>query len=129
MIKARIPYTGALGGTVQKWEKGEAVVTLADRKGVRNHLNSIHAVALTNLGEFASGMALISLFDEKTRGIPVNINIDFKKKARGLLTAYGKAELPDFKGETEHTVSAEIKDEMGDVVAVTNVKWKLERGT
>ena len=54
------PYTGSLGARVEIFDKGHAEVSLKDYKKNRNHLNSIHAIALTNLGEFTSGLAVLS---------------------------------------------------------------------
>ncbi len=126
-ISAVVPYTGGLKARVKTWQQGYAKVELADIKANRNHLNSIHAAALTNLGEFASGLALTSMFDNKIRGIPNNINVDFIKKARGKLSAECKTKLPNFKNETQHTVTAEIKDTTGDIVAKVSVTWKLSK--
>jgi len=119
------PYTGALKARVVKIEAGFARVELKDRRGIRNHLKSIHAIALTNLGEFSSGIALISLFKPNMRGIPKEIGIEFLKKARGKLTAECTTSIDDFTESLEHTVVAEIKDEDGDIVARVNVKWLL----
>jgi len=119
------PYTGALKAEVLELNRGYARLQLKDRRGVRNHLDSIHAIALTNLGEFSSGLALLSLFTDDMRGIPVEIKINFIKKARGTLTADCTTQLPDFKNELEHTVVAIIKDSTADEVATVNVIWKL----
>lgn len=119
------PYTAALGANIVKLRKGYAKIQLKERRAVRNHLNSIHAIALTNLGEFTSGMALISMFEENMRGIPIEIKINFYKKARGLLTAECETSLPEFHDQTEHTVVSVIKDEVGDEVATVTVVWKL----
>ncbi len=119
------PYTGALKARIVEMRKGYVRIELKDRRGVRNHLNSIHAIALTNLGEFTSGLALISLFSENMRGIPVNISINFLKKARGKLIAECTTTLPVFNEHTEHTVIAIIKDQAGDEVANVIVTWKL----
>ena len=125
LIRFINPYTGALKARVIKIEQGYARVELKDRRGVRNHLNSIHAIALTNLGEFCSGIALISLFKQNMRGIPKQIQIEFLKKARGKLTAECTTSVPDFAESLEHTVIAEIKNSDDELVAKVSVKWLL----
>lgn len=119
------PYTGALKAKIIALDSGYARLQLNDRRAIRNHLNSIHAIALTNLGEFTSGLALITLFKDDMRGIPVEIKINFIKKARGTLTAECTTQLPEFKDELAHTVVAIIKDDTDDEVARVNVIWKL----
>lgn len=119
------PYTGALKARIVNLEPGYARLVLKDRRAIRNHLNSIHAIALTNLGEFTSGIALISLFTENMRGIPKDIHIEFIKKARGLLSAECTTSLPTFKTEMEHTVEAIISNAENEIVAKVSVNWLL----
>ena len=119
------PYTGALKANVVVFRKGYTQIELTDRRAIRNHLNSIHAIALTNLGEFTSGLALISLFSDDMRGIPIEIKISFLKKARGKLIAECSTQLPTFNDEMNHTVVTVIKDESDDEVANVTAVWKL----
>lgn len=121
------PYTGSIGARVVELEPGRAVVQLRDRRRVRNHLRSVHAIALANLGELASGLAATAAMPPGVRGIPVHIGIDYIKKARGLLTATGTAVLPDVKDSAAAEVHADIRDVEGDVVARVTVRWQLER--
>lgn len=125
------PYTGSLRASIIEFEKGYAKLRLRDRRGIRNHLNSIHAIALTNLGEFTSGLALISLLADDCKAIPIEIKIEFLKKARGTLMAECHSQMPELNAQkdrqTIHTVQAIIKDSDQDVVATVNVIWTLTK--
>lgn len=121
------PYTGTLGAHVTALEPGRAVVRLRDRRRVRNHLRSVHAIALANLGELASGLAMTAALPAGVRGIPVHIAIEYRRKARGTLTATGTAAPPDVIGEASAEARGEIRDETAAVVAVVTVRWQLER--
>jgi len=120
------PYTGSIKAEVLSLTPGSVQVTLKDRRSVRNHLNSIHAIALANLGELASGLAMISAIPADTKAIVVNLDIEYLKKARGRLIAEGSAAPPKNITESINSIaSAEIKDENGDTVSRIKVHWRL----
>jgi acyl-coenzyme A thioesterase PaaI-like protein len=119
------PYTGSLGGTIQLLEPGHCVVTLPDRRRIRNHLNSVHAIALCNLGEKTTGLALMHSLPENTRGILTGISADYVKKARGLLTAECYCDIPDNHEKCEHTVKSDIRDAEGELVATVCARWLI----
>ena len=54
LIRRTARYTGSIGAD-QTPEHGRAVVTMADKAKVRNHLNSIHAIALIASVSLATG--------------------------------------------------------------------------
>lgn len=122
------PYTGTMGARVQELGPGYSRWTLKDRRKVRNHLQSIHAVALVNLAEVASGTAMLTALPPGTRGIVTGLSINYLKKARGTLTAECRCTIPSFEEQTKYDVHADVKDESGDVVAKATVNWLLRRG-
>lgn len=125
LIRFVNPYTGALGAQIESLEEGYAEVILKDKKRNRNHLNSVHAIALTNLGELTSGIAVLSSLPSNVRGIVTHISIDFIKKARGTLKAVCRCEVPEITEETEYVVKADIFNLENELVASVKVTWSL----
>jgi acyl-coenzyme A thioesterase PaaI-like protein len=125
LIKWIIPYTGSMGSKVKILEPGYARIELPDHRAIRNHLNSIHAIALANLGEFTSGLAMLSALPADVRGIPTNISIEYLKKARGLLVAESRSDPPKVTEKTDYEVYTDIRDLEGDIVARVTASWRL----
>ena len=121
----KVPYTGTIHARVEELVPGFAKVRMADRRGLRNHLRSIHAIALANLGELATGLAVMSALPESARGIPIEIKVEFLKKARGVIVAEGRCDPPDVSTSHEHPVQAVLTDEMGEKVARFTARWMV----
>lgn len=121
-----VPYSGSIGAKVISLKPGYAQLQLRDRRRVRNHLNSIHAIALTNLGEYTSGLAMLGALPSGIRGIPTKISIEFFKKARGCLIAESSCTPPsNITEDTDFEVYTDIKDSESEIVARTTVSWRL----
>jgi acyl-coenzyme A thioesterase PaaI-like protein len=125
LLGRKVRYTGTIRPRVLELRPGFAKVQMPDRRRVRNHLNSVHAVALANLAEVTSGLAITLGLPANMRGIPVNLSISYRKKARGLLTAEARCPLPDTPHEAEHDFESVIVDATGDLVAAATVRWRI----
>jgi len=120
-----IPYSGTVRPLVRQLEPGVARVTLKDRRAIRNHLNSIHALALANLGELTGGLAVTAGLSPSVRGIVTRLSVDYLKKARGPLEAICRCEPPRVTEPLDYDVPIEIRDQSGDVVARVIARWRL----
>jgi|APMI01.1.fsa_nt_gi acyl-coenzyme A thioesterase PaaI-like protein len=126
MVGRTAPYTGSVGGVYTDVSAGYARAELRDRRAVRNHLASVHAVAMVNLAEMTSGVALLTALPPGVRGIVTGLSIEYLKKARGTLVCETHAAPPAAVSDTvAHDVVATIRDHANDVVARCTVQWRL----
>lgn len=130
MVDWMAPYTGSIRARVEELSAGYCRNSLRERRALRNPFRSVHAVALLNLAEEASGLATLYALPDDVRGIVTGLAIEYRKKARGKITAECRtappAEVP--AGEAvPHTAEVTLTDAAGDVVAVAHATWTLSR--
>ncbi|MDJ0880438.1 MAG: DUF4442 domain-containing protein [Gammaproteobacteria bacterium] len=117
------PYSGSISARVLELEPGHGVVELKDRHKVRNHLRSVHAVAMVNLAELATGLTLMNSLPPDMRGILTEINMQYHIKARGRLTATCDCFIPTTNETKEITLIGQINNQAGEVVATAKAIW------
>jgi acyl-coenzyme A thioesterase PaaI-like protein len=125
LLGRTVPYSGTIRARIASLTPGHVVIELRDRRRVRNHLNSIHAMALANLAELASGLALNTAIAPGVRAILVRFEITYVKKARGRITAECSCTAPRVTEDMDHQVHAELTDGVGDAVARASALWRL----
>ncbi|HQQ76588.1 MAG TPA: DUF4442 domain-containing protein [Thermoanaerobaculia bacterium] len=118
-----IPYSGSVRPQIRVLQPGRAVISMRDRRGVRNHLTSVHAIALTNLAEMTTGLALGYGLPDGMRTILVRVECEFLRKARGTITAACDAPVFTEIVEKEVLVESVLTNEAGDVVAKGRAVW------
>lgn len=123
MLGRQAPYTGTIRPRVLELRDGYARIEMRDRRAVRNHLRSIHAVALVNLAEVASGLALVYGLPSNSRAILTGLSIEYLKKARGTLMAEAEVELPASGERQACEFESVVRDQEGDVVARAKATW------
>lgn len=117
LVGRMAPYTGSILATVTVLRPGYGEVQMADRRAVRNHLDCVHAVALANLAELAGNVALAYSLPPDARFIVSGMQIDYTKKARGMITAIGEPPVPRTAARAQYQVPVTLRDASGDEVA------------
>jgi len=82
-------------------------------------------MALANLAEMASGLAVLVGLPSNVQGIVTGFSITYLKKARGRLIAECRAERLAVTAEQEYEAAVAITDTQGDVVARATARWRL----
>lgn len=119
------PYTGTIRPEVLVLDVGHAKVKMEDRRSVRNHLHSVHAIALMNLGEAATGLAMMFSVPDDARGIITHLGMEYLKKARGTITAECTCPKPESSERKEYEVVGLLRDEAGELVAKAQARWLI----
>lgn len=116
LVGRMAPYTGSIHANVLVLRAGYAEVQMADRRGVRNHLDCVHAIALANLAELAGNLALAYSLPDDARFIVSGIEVEYTKKARGTITAVGEPPVPRTAARAQYEVPVVLRDASGDQV-------------
>jgi acyl-coenzyme A thioesterase PaaI-like protein len=116
-------YTGSIKPRVQELRPGYARVRMRDRRAVRNHLQSVHAIALMNLAEVTTGLAMLAGMPDDARAIITNLAIEYKKKARGTLEAECAVAPPASNEKREYVLEGVVRAAAGDAVARATARW------
>ena len=125
ILRMGIPYTGTVRPRVLVVEPGFARVEIDDRRKVRNHLSSIHAIAIANVGELTGGLAMTATLPPEVRSILTALHVEYKKKGRGRLTAECRCIVPPVTESINYDVQSHVFDQSGDEVATITASWKL----
>jgi acyl-coenzyme A thioesterase PaaI-like protein len=82
-------------------------------------------MALANLGELVTGLALLNSLPDNSRAILTGFSIDYLKKARGRLTAECRCSVPADNTEQTVTLGGEIMDRTGEAVTRVEARWLI----
>ena len=120
-----IPYSGSISPQILELAPGLVRVQMRDRRRVRNHLHSVHAIALANLLEACTGLAATIALPGDRRAIVTGLNIEYLKKARGTLTGICRFEVPPRFQAGDLEIESSIENEAGETVARAVALWKV----
>jgi acyl-coenzyme A thioesterase PaaI-like protein len=116
-------YTGSVHPRFLDVRPGYVKVAMKDCRCVRNHVDSLHAIAMANLGEMSTGIGLMMGLPEGARAIITSLHIEYLRKGRGTLTAEGRCTPPSTVERQEVEATSEIRDEQGELVARVRTVW------
>lgn len=114
-VSLRAPYFSTIRPLITELRPGSCTIVMKDRRAVRNHLKTVHAIAMCNLCELTMGMALHPGMPSHLRWIPREMRARYLKKARGTLT--GRCEFDPGRLHTDdNDLLVTVSDSSGDTV-------------
>jgi acyl-coenzyme A thioesterase PaaI-like protein len=110
------PYFGSIKPRFVELKPGYCEVTIKNRRAVRNHLKSVHAIAMCNLCELTGGTALDATMPAHLRWIPRGMQIQYIKLAKTDLKGTCSISADEIKGKGSLPVTVSITDTGGTEV-------------
>jgi len=128
-FKFAAPYFRTIPAVVDSVRPGEVRAHMDDRRKVRNHLGTVHAIALCNLAELAMGTVAEVTVPVSHRWIPKSMQTEYLAKAKGRMHALATLELPDpLLDKQEIVVPIHVMDREGKEVFVARIQiWVTRR--
>jgi acyl-coenzyme A thioesterase PaaI-like protein len=91
-------------------------VSMAKRRGVENHIGTVHALAMGNLCELAAGMVTEVTIPPTMRWIPRGMTIEYLRKAETAVTAIARLDKTEWSGAENIGVPVNVVDSAGNEV-------------
>ncbi|KAG0354200.1 hypothetical protein BG005_006673 [Podila minutissima] len=120
------PYSRSINFRITELRKGKACGVLRETKEVSNPFQRVHAGALVTFGETVGTLALFTLLGKKDRAILTNINAEYVKVSRGLLTASSIVSPIKDHDVSDMTTHVLIKNASFETVVKVTLTWKVD---
>jgi len=101
-------------------------IKIKKRKAVTNHINTVHAIAMCNMAEFAGGLMTEVSVNDNSRWIPSGMTVKYLKKAKTDLTAISDGSGIDWNQEGEILVPVIIKDTNNETVFTAEITMNIK---
>ena len=113
----RAPYFGTIKPFFLELAPAVCRVGMRKRRGVENHIRTVHALAMGNLCELAAGMVTEVTIPPTLRWIPRGMTIEYLRKAETGVTATARLTKTEWTGGPESVgVPVSVVDESGTEV-------------
>jgi len=125
----RAPYFATISPRFEELRPGFARVSMKKRRGVTNHIGTVHAIAMCNLAELVGGLGTDVSGPRSMRWIPKGMRVSYLAKASGTLHA--TATIPaidEAAGACDIEVPVVVEDPRGTrVFEATITMWVSPR--
>ena len=112
----KAPYFGTISPRFVELKPGLARVTMRKRRGVQNHIGTVHAIAMCNLAELAAGTLTEVSIPASMRWLPKGMQVEYVKKAETDVEATATLPTVEEGAAREVPATVEIRDRAGEVV-------------
>jgi acyl-coenzyme A thioesterase PaaI-like protein len=126
-ICLKAPYFSSISPVFTRLEPGHGEARISNRRAVRNHIGTVHAIAMANLCEFVGGVTLEISLPDTHRWIPKGMNIQYRKKAETDLVARTSFTLDQWPDSGPFITRVEVFDTHGELVVDADIEMHVSK--
>lgn len=109
------PYFASIHPLIKDVRPGHCAILIKERRSIRNHIGTIHAIAMCNIAELAMGIVADVSIKPNLRWIPRSMKVEYLSKAKGTLTGICDID-PEIIVPGDVDVPVEVMNESGKIV-------------
>lgn len=110
MVCQMAPYFSTINPVFVDLKPGYSEAKVEKVRGVENHLNTVHAIAMCNAAELVAGTLTDVSLPAGYRWIPKGMTVQYLAKAKTDIRAVATSEGVDFSEPGDKTVTVDIFD-------------------
>ncbi len=125
-VCAKAPYFFSVNPRFTRLEPGHAEAVVKNRWFRRNHIGTVHAIALCNAAEFVGGVCMEMSLRGDMRWIPVGMEVEYLTTAKTAIRAV--CTMPDYERWSEPadiTAPVDIYDTNDTLVFRARIKMRI----
>jgi uncharacterized protein (TIGR00369 family) len=112
----KAPYFGTISPRFVELRPGFARVAMRKRRGVQNHIGTVHAIAMCNLAELAAGTLTEVSIPASMRWLPKGMQVEYVRRAESDVEATATLPAVEEGDAREVPATVEVRDRAGEVV-------------
>ncbi len=118
-----IPFSDKSKFRIEELRKGYMKVSLPYIKANMNHIKTHHALAMSELGELATGVCLLYSLPDNSQVILKKLSTEYLKKGKGKLTVEARFDMDSIVDKGDMVFDIDIKNPKDEVVAKAQYIW------
>ena len=124
------PFSNVTNPLVISYNEKECKVLMKDNQKNYNCFNSVHAIAMSNIGELSIGLVILEYINNKNknstiykyRGIITNIECIYYKKTRGDIIA-----ISNIEDMANNNLIASLYNTQGKIICNVSTTWNISK--
>lgn len=118
----KAPYFATIHPSFVELEPFRCSVKTAMRRSVKNHIGTVHAIAMCNMAELAAGTMIEATLPATHRWIPKGMTVSYLKPAKTAVTATALLNpTTEFAEASDVPIDVTVSDAAGQAVVTAKI--------